>query len=76
MYTGANLNFQNDSGVMIQNNVQVSTPGNPDAPLTAFNAVAYGSAVPADAGGLAGPGPGRRSRRRGRLSFRVATRED
>ncbi len=44
-YTGANLNFQNDSGVMIQNNVQVSTPGNPDAPLTAFNA-AYGSAVP------------------------------
>jgi hypothetical protein len=45
VYTGANLNYQNDSGVMIQNNVQVSTPGDPDAPLTAFNA-AYGSAVP------------------------------
>jgi hypothetical protein len=30
---------------MIQNKVQVSTPGNPDSPLTAFN-VAYGSALP------------------------------
>lgn len=44
-YSSAGLNYQNDSGVMIQNNVQVSTPGNPDTPLTAFNA-AYGSAVP------------------------------
>ena len=44
-YTAAGLNYQNDSGVMIQNNAQVSTPGNPDAPLTAFNA-AYGSALP------------------------------
>jgi hypothetical protein len=45
VYTGANLNYQNDSGVMIQNSVQVSTPGDPDALLTAFNA-GYGSAVP------------------------------
>jgi hypothetical protein len=44
-YTDAGLNYQNDSGVMIQNNVQVSTPGNPDSALTAFN-VAYGSALP------------------------------
>lgn len=45
-YTGANLNYTNDSGVMIQNKVQVSTPGNPDVPaLSAFNA-AYGSAIP------------------------------
>jgi Peptidase A4 family len=44
-YTAAGLNYQNDSGVMIQNNAQVSTPGDPDAPLTAFN-VAYGSALP------------------------------
>jgi hypothetical protein len=49
-YTGAGLNYANDSGVMIQNNVQVSTPGNPDTPLTAFNA-AYGSAVPATPAG-------------------------
>jgi hypothetical protein len=46
-YTPAGLNFTNDSGVMIQNNVQVSTPGNPDTPaLTAFNA-AYGATLPA-----------------------------
>jgi hypothetical protein len=49
-YSNAGLNYQNDSGVMIQNNVQVSTPGNPDTPLTAFNA-AYGSAVPATPAG-------------------------
>ena len=50
-YTGAGLNYANDSGVMIQNNVQVSTPGNPDSPaLTAFNA-AYGSALPATPAG-------------------------
>jgi hypothetical protein len=45
VFTGAALNYQNDSGVMIQNRVQVSTPGNPDGALTAFNA-AYGSALP------------------------------
>lgn len=44
-YTPANLNFTNDSGVMVQNNQQVSTPGEPDSVDTAFNA-AYGSAVP------------------------------
>jgi len=44
-YTTAGLNYTADSGVMIQNNVQVSTPGNPDGALTAFN-VAYGSTVP------------------------------
>jgi hypothetical protein len=47
VYSGAGLNYQNDSGVMIQNNVQVSTPGNPDSPAaTAFN-VQYGSTLPA-----------------------------
>jgi hypothetical protein len=45
-YTPAGLNYQADSGVMIQNRVQVSTPGNPDSALNAFN-VAYGSALPA-----------------------------
>jgi hypothetical protein len=50
-YTGAGLNYANDSGVMIQNNVQVSTPGDPDSPaLSAFNA-AYGSALPATPAG-------------------------
>ncbi len=44
-YTNAGLNYQKDSGVMIQNNVQVSTPGNPDTALSAFN-VAYGSVLP------------------------------
>jgi len=44
-YTPANLNYQNDAGVLIQNGAQVSTPGNPDSPLTAFSA-AYGSGVP------------------------------
>jgi hypothetical protein len=44
-YTPAGLNYANDSGVMIQNGAQVSTPGHPDGALTAFNA-AYGSAVP------------------------------
>ena len=51
-YAGANLNYQNDSGVMIQNGAQVSTPGDPDVPLTAFNA-AYGSALPATSAGEA-----------------------
>jgi hypothetical protein len=47
-YAPAALNYQNDSGVMIQNNVQVSTPGDPIA-TSAANAfdVAYGSTVPA-----------------------------
>jgi hypothetical protein len=49
-YTGAGLNYANDSGVMIQNNVQVSTPGDPDTALSAFNA-AYGSALPATPAG-------------------------
>jgi hypothetical protein len=49
-YAGANLNYQNDSGVMIQSGAQVSTPGDPDVPLTAFNA-AYGSALPATPAG-------------------------
>ena len=50
-YTPAGLNYQADSGVMVQKNVQVSTPGNPNVaahgvlPDIAFN-VAYGSAVP------------------------------
>lgn len=41
----AALNHSKDAGVMIQNGAQVSTPSNPDAPLTAFND-AYGSAIP------------------------------
>ncbi len=44
-YTSAALNYQNDAGVMIQGNKQVSTPGNPDSVLTAFNA-AYGATLP------------------------------
>lgn len=44
-YTAAGLNYSNDSGVMIQKNVQVSTPGDPDTALTAYNA-AYGSTLP------------------------------
>jgi hypothetical protein len=35
-----------ESGAMVQNRVQVSTPSNPDSDLDGFN-VAYGSAVPA-----------------------------
>jgi hypothetical protein len=45
-YTGAGLNYTNDSGVMIQGSAQVSTPGDPDSALTAYN-VGYGSALPA-----------------------------
>ncbi len=45
-YAGAGLNYANDSGVMIQNGAQVSTPGAPDSAQTAFN-VAYGPNVPA-----------------------------
>ena len=36
---------KSDSGVMVQNGVQVSTPSNPDADTDGFN-VAYGSAAP------------------------------
>jgi hypothetical protein len=49
-YTHAGLNYANDSGVMLQNNVQVSTPGNPDSALTAFNA-GYGAAMPSTPAG-------------------------
>jgi hypothetical protein len=45
-YTSAGLNYANDSGVMIQNSVQVSTPGDPDAAGNSYN-VAYGSTLPA-----------------------------
>jgi Peptidase A4 family len=45
-YTAAGLNYQSDSGVLIQNGTQVSTPGDPDSALTAYNA-AYGSSLPA-----------------------------
>ncbi len=45
-YTPAGLNYANDSGVMVQNNVQVSTPGTPDTAASAFN-FNYGSTVPA-----------------------------
>jgi Peptidase A4 family len=44
-YAPAALSYANDAGVMIQNGVQVSTPGTPDPALTAFN-VAYGSTAP------------------------------
>jgi hypothetical protein len=44
-YTNAGLNYTADSGVMIQNNAQVSTPGNPGNANQAYN-VAYGSAMP------------------------------
>lgn len=43
--TGAGLNYANDSGVMIQNRVQVSTPGQPDALRTAFDSL-YGTNAP------------------------------
>jgi Peptidase A4 family len=49
-YKGAALNYANDSGVMIQNGAQVSTPGNPDGALSAYN-VAYGPTVPATPAG-------------------------
>ena len=49
-YAGAALNYTNDSGVMIQNGAQVSTPGNPDTALTAFN-FGYGSTVPSTPAG-------------------------
>jgi hypothetical protein len=44
-YSAAALNYANDSGVMIQNGVQVSTPGDPDTAATAFN-FGYGSTLP------------------------------
>jgi hypothetical protein len=45
-YINAGFNHLKDAGVMVQNNVQVSTPGNPDRALSAFNS-AYGSKMPA-----------------------------
>jgi hypothetical protein len=45
-YTGAALSYASDSGTMVQSNVTVSTPGDPDTAGTAFN-VAYGSTLPA-----------------------------
>jgi hypothetical protein len=49
-YTNAGLNYANDSGVMIQNKVQVSTPGDPDSALSSFN-IAYGSTLPSTPAG-------------------------
>jgi hypothetical protein len=45
-YKIGTLNYNNDAGAMIQNNVQVSTPGNPDSSLKAFG-VQYGANTPA-----------------------------
>jgi hypothetical protein len=42
----AGLNYSSDAGAMIQNNVQVSTPGKPDSHVKAFD-VQYGAAMPA-----------------------------
>jgi len=41
----AALSYANDAGVMVQNNAQVSTPGQPDGPQTAFNSL-YGPTAP------------------------------
>jgi hypothetical protein len=43
--TGAALDFAGDAGAMVQNNVQVSTPGQRDGARTAFNAL-YGPSAP------------------------------
>jgi len=43
--SGAGLNFANDAGTLIQNNQQVSTPGQPDFAQTAFNSL-YGATAP------------------------------
>jgi hypothetical protein len=45
-YNNAGLNYNNDAGAMVQNNVQVFTPGNPDSSLKAFD-VRYGTNTPA-----------------------------
>jgi hypothetical protein len=42
---GAGLNYAADAGAMVQNNVQVSTPGSQDPAATAFNAL-YGPSAP------------------------------
>lgn len=47
---GAGLNFGNDAGALIQNGVQVSTPGPPDPAATAFNALYGPTAPPAPSG--------------------------
>lgn len=43
--TGANLNYTNDAGTLVQNGAQVSTPGQPDTAATAFNSN-YGATAP------------------------------
>jgi hypothetical protein len=45
-YAAAGLNYQNDAGTMVQNNVTVSSPSGTDAAATAYNA-AYGATAPA-----------------------------
>jgi Peptidase A4 family len=45
-YKNAALNYQNNAGAMIQKYVEVSTPGNPDRTLNAFD-VKYGANMPA-----------------------------
>jgi hypothetical protein len=45
-YKNAGLNYTNDAGAMIQNSVQVSTPGSPDSNLSGFD-VQYGANTPA-----------------------------
>jgi hypothetical protein len=43
---GAGLNYANDAGILVQNGVQVSTPGIPDGAEDAFN-TSYGAVEPA-----------------------------
>jgi hypothetical protein len=43
---GAGLDYQNDSGTLVQGSLQVSTPGPQDPSATAFNS-SYGAAEPA-----------------------------
>jgi len=44
--TGAGLSYANDAGTLVQNGVQVSTPGPQDTSATAFNS-SYGATEPA-----------------------------
>jgi hypothetical protein len=44
--TGAGLSYSADAGTLVQNNTQVSTPGQPDTNATAFNSL-YGATAPA-----------------------------
>ncbi len=43
--TGGGLIYASDAGTLIQNGLQVSTPGSPDAAATAFNSL-FGATVP------------------------------